>query len=85
MYYVYVLQNEIKELYFGCTSDLRKRFKEHNSAKSFSTRGYQWRLVYYEAYASKIDAFNREKQIKYHGQAKAHLKRRIFNSLLGKS
>ena len=84
MYYVYVLQNEAKKLYFGCTNDLRKRLLQHNTGKSSSTKGHCWRLVYYEAYLSKLDAFNREKQIKYHGQAKAQLKRRI-NDSLGKS
>ncbi len=32
MYYVYVLKSKkSNELYTGCTSDLVKRFKEHNS------------------------------------------------------
>jgi len=84
MHYVYVLQNEAKQLYFGCTNDLRKRLQAHNSGKATYTKGHIWHLVYYEAYLSKSDAFIREQRIKQHGQAKAQLKRRIEDSL-GKS
>ena len=55
--------------------------QEHNSGKVKSTKGYFWRLVYYEAYFSEKDAREREKQLKYHGQALAQLKRRIRHSL----
>lgn len=85
MYYVYVLKNEVDELYFGFTSDLRKRLTNHNDGKSFSTRGHKWFLVYYEAYQAESDARNREYQLKLHGQAKAQLKRRIKVSLKNKN
>jgi len=39
MYYMYVLENEVGDLYFGATDDLRRRLREHNSAKSKSTKG----------------------------------------------
>lgn len=81
VYYVYVLINETEELYIGSTNDLRKRLAEHNKGRSLSTRKHIWTLVYYEAYRSKEDARNREHQLKYHGQAKAQLKRRISASL----
>lgn len=55
--------------------------KEHNSGKSFATKNHKWRLIYYEAYSAADDAWQREKQLKFHGQAKAQLKRRIYNSL----
>jgi putative endonuclease len=80
MYYVYLIKNELNEIYYGYTSDLRKRISEHNHGYSFSTRGHQWMLVYYEAYFSKEDAEIREKRLKYYGQALAQLKRRIKNS-----
>jgi putative endonuclease len=86
MHYVYILQNKLDKLYYGCTNDLRRRFQEHNSGKVFSTRDSQWKLIYYEAYLSKQDAYNRERQLKYYGQSLSHLKRRIKNSLnLGKN
>ncbi|MDD3486889.1 MAG: GIY-YIG nuclease family protein [Candidatus Moranbacteria bacterium] len=82
MHYVYFLKNESGEIYIGCTSDLRKRLIEHNRGYSNYTRGHQWKLVYYEAYFSRIDAETREKRLKYHGQALAQLKRRIKKSFL---
>lgn len=81
MWYVYIIYNLSKGLYMGCTGDLHKRIEQHNKGKSFYTRGYVWQLVYYEAYLSKEDAFERERQLKYHGQAKAWVKRRIKKSL----
>ena len=81
MFYVYVIKNEAKELYYGYSNNLRKRFFEHNEGQSFSTKGSKWRLVYYEAYFSKEDAYEREKQLKQYGQALAQLKRRIKKSL----
>ena len=81
MLYVYVLKNESGELYYGCTKNLKKRFFEHNSNRSFSTKNKQWKLIYYEAYLSEEDAWEREKQLKQYGQALAQLKRRIKKSL----
>ena len=83
MFYVYVLQSKKDgKLYIGCTSDLRKRLKEHNIGKVFSTalRG-PFVLVYYEAFKSKKDAFAREKQLKQFKSAYGQLKKRIANSL----
>jgi putative endonuclease len=75
MYYVYVIKNDEKEkLYYGFSSDLKRRMKEHKSKGN-------WRLVYYEAYESEKDARIREKRIKKYGQARTHLKNRIINSL----
>jgi len=81
MYYVYIIQNNQKQIYYGSTNDLKRRFKEHNSGRSSYTKGSSWQLVYYEAYASETDARTREKQLKLHGQAWAQLKRRVKDSL----
>jgi putative endonuclease len=81
MFYVYLLKNERNELYYGCTKDLKKRFFEHNNNESFATKKHQWKLVYYEAYLKENDAWEREKQLKLHGQALAQLKRRLKKSL----
>jgi len=81
MHYVYLIQNEHDATYYGSTNNLRQRMQEHNKGRVPSTRGHAWRLVYYEAYLSEKDAREREQRLKYHGQALAHLKRRIRCSL----
>jgi putative endonuclease len=64
MYYVYILRKyEGSEIYIGYTSDLKRRFKEHN------TKSRSWELVYYEAYKARKDARIREERLKYYGQA----------------
>ena len=67
MYYVYILQSLRKTdwLYKGSTSNLKKRFAEHNKGKNFSTAPYApLKLIYYEAYLLKEDAEAREKYLK---------------------
>ena len=83
VYHVYVLKSQKnKRIYFGYTSDLNKRIKEHNSGNNESTRYFSpWKLVYYESFLSKNDAIKREKQLKKYSSAYGFLKRRIKNSL----
>lgn len=81
MYYVYIIQNSSEKLYYGYTSDLRERLKQHNKGSTRTTRGESWKLVYYEAYVDKRDALEREKHLKRYGQSLSHLKRRIRYSL----
>ena len=81
MQYVYILKNSQNKLYYGCTSDLRKRLLEHNKGQVFSTKNHRWKLVYYEAYLDENDAWEREKQLKQYVQALSQLKRRIKKSL----
>jgi predicted GIY-YIG superfamily endonuclease len=66
MFYVYVIQSESDfGLYIGMSSDLRRRFMEHQSGKSQSTKGRgPWMLIYYEANLEKPDAEGREKFLK---------------------
>ena len=88
MFYVYILQSKHDdELYFGSTTDLKRRFSEHNGGKVISTKSRRpFELVYYEAYRAEDDARERERQLKLRGQARVQLKRRIAKSLLqGKS
>ena len=63
MIYVYVLLSETdKQFYTGLTSDLRRRFHEHNAGEVTSTKHrIPFRLVYYEACLSRTDAAAREK------------------------
>lgn len=83
MFYVYVLRSKKDgKIYIGVTSNLRQRFREHNTGKVGST---QYRtpliLVYYEAYRSSKDAINREKKLKHFKNTYKELKKRIFHSL----
>jgi putative endonuclease len=78
MQYTYILQSlKDKHFYTGCTEDLRKRFKEHNSNLAFSTKGRgPFKLIYYEACLNKDDAFARERYLKS-GMGKRYLKNRL--------
>lgn len=77
-YYVYILRSQKNgEWYTGCTSDLRKRFKLHNTEQVISTKGRgPFELIYYEAYRHKKDAYRREKTIKS-GQGKRYIRDRL--------
>ncbi|MBP6879909.1 MAG: GIY-YIG nuclease family protein [Candidatus Pacebacteria bacterium] len=78
MFYVYILESKKnRELYIGFTSDLKKRFKEHNQGLNFSTKTARpWKLVYYEACVDKDDATRREGYLKT-TQGGRLLKRRL--------
>ena len=83
MHYVYLLQSQNnKELYIGCTSNLKQRIVMHNQGKSYHTKKYiPWRLIYFEDYISKNDAYGREKSLKLHAQGLRRLKERLRHSL----
>jgi putative endonuclease len=83
MFYVYLLKSALTGTkYIGCTSDLKNRLNEHNSGKNNSTKNkIPWKLVYYEAFMDKYDAFNREKELKNDYTKKRHLLNRLKNSL----
>lgn len=86
VYYVYVLQGKnISNWYTGYTSDLRKRFREHEEGKSTWTKSRgPWKLIYYEACLNEQDALTREKYLKS-TMGKRYLKNRLkrFLSLTG--
>jgi len=79
VFYVYVLQakKEASKFYIGSTRDLKRRFKEHNEGRSTWTRGHEWRLVYYEAYATASAARKREHVLKLDGRSRRALMQRI--------
>jgi len=83
MFYMYVLRSIIdKNLYIGSTNDLRRRFKDHNNGKVYSTKKRKpFELIYYEAYKSEKDARKREHNLKLRSRAFAQLKKRIQESL----
>ena len=81
-YYVYILQSlKNKHWYTGYTSDLRKRFDEHQMNKSTYTKGKgPFKIIYYEASLHEEDAMAREKYLKS-GMGKRYLKNRVKRSL----
>lgn len=82
MFYVYMLKGRGNHIYVGYTCDLKKRMKEHQEGKTYTTARFRpLQLVYYEAYQSKKDALQREKSLKQYGNSLGHLKKRIQNSL----
>ena len=81
MFYVYVLQDPTSGLiYIGYTKDLRQRMAQHKSSEHPG-----WQLKYYEAYASKADAQERERRLKHHGSGVKALKQRLKQSLTNES
>ena len=86
MFYTYVLQSKKDgKWYTGTTNDLRKRFKEHNTGLSLSTKNRgPFDIIYYEACFNQQDAYTREKYLKS-GMGKRYLKNRLkrFLSLTG--
>jgi len=69
MWYVYILRSTSapEQEYTGTTSDLRRRFSEHNAGRSFHTAKYvPWQLRWYCAFPDKSQALNFEKYLKSH-------------------
>ena len=66
MYYTYILKSQKNNKYYiGSTSDLNKRFNEHNAGKVKSTKLYiPWDIYYFEKFNSQKHAILRESQIK---------------------
>lgn len=83
MHYVYLLKSsKNNSLYIGCTKDLKNRLLEHNQNKSYHTSKYApWRLIYFEGYVFKEDAYSREQKLKLHKQGLRRLKERLRHSL----
>ena len=82
-YYTYILKSKKdRRLYTGFTNDLRKRLLEHNSGKSFYTKGRgPFKIIYYEACLLEKEARSRELYLKT-GMGKRFLKNRLGASYL---
>lgn len=82
MFYTYILQSKKDgKMYTGYTSDLRKRFKQHNSNTEISTKGRgPFKIIYYEACMNEYDARSREKYLKS-GKGKRYIKSRLKHFL----
>ncbi|MCG2699153.1 GIY-YIG nuclease family protein [Candidatus Parcubacteria bacterium] len=83
MFYVYLLKSLAKDRkYIGCTNDLKQRIKTHNEGGVKSTKLFKpWKLIYYESFIDKYDAFEREKELKKDYTKKRHLMTRLSRSL----
>ncbi|MFA6082155.1 MAG: GIY-YIG nuclease family protein [Patescibacteria group bacterium] len=83
MYYVYILLSDKDDmLYFGSTPNLQERIAKHDAGFVKATQNRRpLKLLYYEAYSSKIDALKREKYFKG-GKGHNDLKVQFENTLL---
>ncbi len=80
MHYVYVLLCADGKLYKGYTSDLKKRFVEHQKGKVKTTvTCLPVKLIYYGAFVSKTDALREELYLKT-GKGKEQLKIKLENT-----
>ena len=65
-FFVYILQTQDGRFYTGYTTDLERRFKQHQSGsggkftKSFGAK----KILYHEIFPDKFQALKRETQIK---------------------
>jgi putative endonuclease len=69
MYYVYILQSEIKQkqTYVGFTINLKNRLQKHNEGSSpYTEKLKPWKPIYYCAFHSKNKALEFEKYLKSH-------------------
>jgi len=65
MFYVYFLWLSNGDIYKGVTEDLKRRVAEHTRGNVESTKNYgPVKLIGYEAYRLKSDAWRREKFLK---------------------
>ena len=60
------MYSERKEKYYiGHTHDLKLRLERHNHGWTKSTKaGIPWKIVYYETYETKSEAYKREIELK---------------------
>ncbi len=65
-YFVYILSSKSASRYYiGYTADISARLAQHNSGVNTSTRPYHpWEIIYQEVFASRAEAWKRERQIK---------------------
>ncbi len=66
MYFVYILQSEKdRNFYIGLTSNLKKRFIEHNNGRSkYSATKRPFKIAWYGCFRSKEKALSFEKYLK---------------------
>jgi len=82
MNYTYILRSKKdKQLYIGCTNNLEKRFREHNSGVVSATKNrVPPELIFYEVFTNQSDAFAREQWLKS-GWGRHHMKKMLANTI----
>ena len=79
MFYVYLLQSQPApdQYYVGLTTDLRRRFADHNSGKASHTSKFMpWRLLAYIAFPEQAKAVAFERHLKS-GSGRAFARRHL--------
>lgn len=66
MYYVYLIECEDKTIYTGITTDIQRRFKEHDSGKggAYTRSKKVKKILYAEQFETRSQAQKREAEIK---------------------
>ena len=74
MYFVYVLKSiAFLTRYVGSAEDLEKRVNKHNQGRCRYTAGRRpWKLVHYECFETRAEAYKRELFLKS-GQGRKYL------------
>ena len=82
MYYVYViLSKNLNKKYIGLTKNLKERIEQHNNKNTkFTSVANDWKIIYYEVFASKKDAYAEEKFLKT-GKGRERLKYLLKDTL----
>jgi len=67
-FWAYVLENSVGRFYIGSTGDLAERLSQHNdpaaTSSKYCPKNGPWKLVWKEAFVTRSQAMEREKQIK---------------------
>ncbi len=66
MYYVYIIYStRLNRYYVGHSINLEDRLSQHNTGMSkFTSKASDWQLKYFESFATRDEAFTREREIK---------------------
>ena len=67
-YFIYILRTSADTLYIGQTNNLKRRLKEHQKHRQKSARYIRYfpsfNLIYKESYPTRLEAMQREIQLK---------------------
>jgi len=82
-YFVYLIGNKKHNkltTYVGYTNNIKKRIILHNKGKGAKfTRGRKWKLIYFEKFNTRKEAFLRECYIKKNRKLRNLIKYRLKN------
>ena len=66
-HFVYMIKSlKCKRFYIGYTINTKRRIDEHNAGNTKSTNPFKpWKIIYYEEFDNKSDAYKREWHLKH--------------------